>query len=88
MLTTFLIALGVVSTMLLYAAPGFIMIKTKIISKENISAFAKLLMFVCSPCLVFNSLTRNEYSTTLVKEMLIGFLGCVCCPTHTMKMPN
>ena len=73
MLTTFLIALGVVSTMLLYAMPGFIMIKTKIISKENISAFAKLLMFVCSPCLVFNSLTRNEYSPTLVKEMLIGF---------------
>ena len=73
MLTTFLIALGVVSTMLLYAMPGFIMIKTKIISKENISAFAKLLMFVCSPCLVFNSITRNEFSTALVKEMLIAF---------------
>ena len=74
MLTTFLIALGVVSTCLLYAAPGFIMIKTKIISKENISAFAKLLMFVSSPCLVFTSLTRNEYSVSLVKDMLIGFV--------------
>ncbi len=73
MLTTFLIALGVVSTMLLYACPGFILVKTKIISKENISAFAKLLMFVCSPCLVFYSLTRNEYSISLVKEMIIAF---------------
>ena len=73
MLTTFLIALGVVSTMLLYAMPGFIMIKTKIIKKDQISAFAKLLMYVCSPCLVFNSLTRNEFSVSLVKEMLIGF---------------
>lgn len=73
MLQTFLIALGVVSTMLLYAAPGFILIKTKIVSKENISAFAKLLMYVCSPCLVFNSLTRNEFSPSLVKEMLIAF---------------
>ena len=73
MLTTFLIALGVVSTMLLYACPGFILIKTKIISKENISAFAKLLMFVCSPCLVFNSLTRNEFSPSLIGEMGIAF---------------
>ncbi len=73
MLTTFLIALGVVSTMLLYAMPGFIMIKTKIVKKDQISAFAKLLMYVCSPCLVFNSLTRNEFSLSLVKEMLIGF---------------
>ena len=73
MLTTFLIALGVVCTMLLYACPGFILVKTKIISQENISSFAKLLMFVCSPCLVFNSLTRNEYSTSLVKEMIIAF---------------
>lgn len=73
MLTTFLIALGVVSTMLLYAMPGFIMVKTKIIKKDQISAFAKLLMYVCSPCLVFNSLTRNEFSVSLVKEMLIGF---------------
>ena len=73
MLTTFLIALGVVSTMLLYAMPGFIMVKTKIVKKDQISAFAKLLMYVCSPCLVFNSLTRNEFSVSLVKEMLIGF---------------
>ncbi|MBR2025134.1 MAG: AEC family transporter [Clostridia bacterium] len=73
MLQTFLIALGVVSIMLLYACPGFILIKMKIISKDNISAFAKLLMFVCSPCLVFNSLTRNEYSPSLVKEMAIAF---------------
>lgn len=73
MLTTFLIALGVVSTMLIYAMPGFILIKTKIVKKDQISAFAKLLMYVLSPCLVFNSLTRNEFSVDLVKEMLIGF---------------
>ena len=73
MLTTFLIALGVVSTMLLYAMPGFILIKTKVVQKDQISAFAKLLMYVCSPCLVFNSLTRNTFSMSLFKEMLIGF---------------
>lgn len=74
MLTTFLIALGVVATMLLYAMPGFILIKTKIVKKDQISAFAKLLMYVLSPCLVFNSLTRNEFNIALVKEMLIAFV--------------
>ncbi len=74
MLTTFLVALGVVLVMLLYAVPGFLLVKTKLINEINISAFAKLLMFVCSPCLVFNSLTRNEFSISLLKEMLIGFI--------------
>lgn len=74
MLTTFLIALGVVATMLLYAMPGFILIKTKIVKKDQISAFAKLLMYVLSPCLVFNSLTRNQFTKELVKEMIIAFV--------------
>jgi len=73
MLTTFLIALGVVATMLLYAMPGFLLIKTNVVKKDQISAFAKLLMYVCSPCLVFNSLTRNVFSWGLVKEMAIAF---------------
>lgn len=74
MLTTFLIALGVVATMLLYAMPGFLLIKTNVVRKDQISAFAKLLMYVCSPCLVFNSLTRNVFSWGLVKEMAIAFV--------------
>ncbi|MBQ7907129.1 MAG: AEC family transporter [Clostridia bacterium] len=74
MLGTFLAALGVVGTMLVYAVPGFALVKTKMVKEESISAFARLLMFVGSPCLVFTSVTRNTFSYELVKELLIAFV--------------
>lgn len=74
MLSTFLAALGVVATMLIYAVPGFVLIKAKLVKENNISAFARLLMFVASPCLVFNSITRNDFSTKLVTQLLIALI--------------
>ena len=69
----FLTALGVVSTMLLYALPGFLLVKTKLIKADSISAFAKLLMYVSSPCLVFHSITKNDFSWDLSFQMLTAF---------------
>jgi len=69
----FLTALGVVGTMLLYAVPGFLLVKGKLVKQEQISAFARLLMYVSSPCLVYTSITRNEFSGELVIQMLIAF---------------
>ena len=74
MLTTFLVALGVVFTMLLYAVPGFVLVKTKLVKESGISAFAKLLMCVCSPCLVYSSITRNEFSKDLVFKLIFSFV--------------
>lgn len=74
MLSTFLAALGVVFTMLVYAVPGFALVKAKLVKENNISAFAKLLMYVASPCLVFNSITRNEFSSRLLLQLLIAFV--------------
>jgi len=70
----FLTALGVVSTMLLYAIPGFLLVKTKLIKQESISAFAKLQMYVCSPCLIVYSMTKNDFSWGLVSNMQIAIL--------------
>ena len=69
----FLTALGVVSTMLLYALPGFLLVKTKLVKADSISAFAKLLMYVSSPCLVFHSITKNEFNWDLTFQMLLAF---------------
>lgn len=74
MLPTFLAALGVVFTMLIYAVPGFILVKSKLVKEASISAFAKLLMFVCSPCLVFTSITKNAFSPQLLTQLLIALL--------------
>lgn len=63
-------ALSAVFVMLVYAVPGFLLIKARLISKDSISAFAKLLMYVCSPALVIYSVSRVEYSPKMALEML------------------
>lgn len=70
----FLTALGSVSTMLLYAMPGFLLVKTKLVKSDSISAFARLLMCVSSPCLVFSSITKNPFSRELALQMLFAFV--------------
>lgn len=71
---SFIITLITVAIMLAYAVPGFVTVKTGLIKKESISAFAVILMYVCQPCLTIYSLTRVEYSWDLFLRML-EFLG-------------
>lgn len=70
-MNTMTAALSAVLVMLIYAVPGFLMIKGRIVPKESISAFAKLLMYVCSPALVIYSVSRVEYSPKMALDMLI-----------------
>ena len=74
MLPTFLAALGVVFTMLLFAVPGFLLVKTKLVREGSISAFARLLMYIASPCLLFDSITRNAYEPKLLWMLIISFV--------------
>ncbi|MBE6562738.1 MAG: hypothetical protein E7660_03280 [Ruminococcaceae bacterium] len=70
-MNSFTAALSSVIVMLIYAVPGFLLIKTKLVSKDSISSFARLLMFVCSPALVIYSVSRVEYSPKMALELLI-----------------
>jgi len=60
-----------VALMLAFAVPGFILIKTKAVKKESISAFAKVLMYVCQPCLSLYSFQKVIYSKELFLNMLL-----------------
>ena len=71
---TFFVALSAVAVMLLYAVPGFILVKTKAIKPDSIPAFAKALMYVCQPCLTIYSFSRIEFSRELFSEMAVFFL--------------
>ncbi len=71
---SFFIALSTVAVMLLYACPGFLMVKGGLIKGDAISAFAKLLMYVCSPALIIHSFSRVEFSAKMVADMLFVFL--------------
>lgn len=70
---SFITALITVGIMLCYAVPGFLLIKSKLVKSDAIPAFARLLMYVCSPMLVINSIISAEFSARLVWKMLFAF---------------
>ena len=72
-MASFFIALSTVAVMLLYACPGFLMVKSGLIKSDAVSAFAKLLMYVCSPALIIYSLSRVEFSLSMLADMLFVF---------------
>lgn len=69
--TTTLIA---VATMIAYAIPGFVTVKTKLIKPQSIPAFANILMYVCQPCLMLYSLNQANYTWDFFLQLLLFFL--------------
>lgn len=63
-----------VALLLMYAVPGFLLIKTKLVQKDSISAFAKVLLYVCQPCLTFYSFDKADFSPDLLVNLGIFFL--------------
>ena len=59
--------------MLLCAIPGFLLVKTGAVKSENISAFSKVLMFVCQPALTFYSFNKADFTPALGINLLIFF---------------
>ena len=68
-----LTAFKTVAVMLLCAVPGFLMIKSRLIKSDSISAFAKLLLYVCQPCLLVSALTGVKFSRKTATDLLIVF---------------
>jgi predicted permease len=59
--------------MLVYAIPGYLLIKSKMIKPNNISGFATVLLYVCQPCLSLYSFQKVIYSKELAINMLMFF---------------
>ena len=71
---SFTVTFTAVLVMLIYAVPGFILVKTKAVGEAAIPAFSKLLLYVGSPCLAINSFSKADFSVDLMKNMGIFFL--------------
>lgn len=69
----FLITLITVGIMLAYAIPGFLLIKFKAVKAESISAFSKVLLYVCQPALTFYSFNKADFNAELGLNLLIFF---------------
>ncbi|MBQ9742643.1 MAG: AEC family transporter [Ruminococcus sp.] len=63
-----------VALLLMYAVPGFLMIKSKLVDKTSIPAFAKFLLYVCQPCLTFYSFDKADFSPDLLLGLGVFFL--------------
>lgn len=66
--------LSSVALLLLYAVPGFLLSKSKLVDKGAIPAFAKVLLYVCQPCLTFYSFDKADFSGDLLVNLGIFFL--------------
>lgn len=69
----FVTTLIIVGIMLLCAVPGFILVKTRAVKAESISAFSKVLMYVCQPALTLYSFNKADFSKQLGINLLIFF---------------
>lgn len=70
----FMVTFATVGVMLLYALPGWILVKAKKISPDSISAFAKVLLFVCQPCQTVYSFMTVDFSWELLKNIALFFV--------------
>ncbi len=59
--------------MIAYGIPGYLLVKSKHLGEESIKAFAKMLLYVCSPALSIYNLSSVERTPQLVKELCIFF---------------
>lgn len=70
----FITTISSVALLLLYAVPGFLLVKSKLVESSAIPAFAKVLLYVCQPCLTFYSFDKAEFSPSLLLNLGIFFL--------------
>lgn len=71
---SFFVTLSAVAVMLVYAVPGWCLVRAKAVSPSQIPAFSKLLVYVCQPCLTIYSFRQAQFSLESAKNLGIGFL--------------
>lgn len=64
--------------MLLYAVPGFLLVKTKLVKPHSIAAFSTFLMYVLQPALTIHSFQQITFTQVTVVNMLICFTVALC----------
>lgn len=69
---SFTVTLATVAMMLLYAVPGYLLIRTHKVSEQSISAFAALLLYLCSPFQTLYAMQRIEYSPYMLRHLALA----------------
>lgn len=82
----FSVTLASAALMLLYAVPGFILVKTGIVRENAIHNFSKLLLYVCQPCLCVYSFRQLTFSLEAVKNLAICFALAILLQCGTVLL--
>ena len=69
MLEIFKLTLITVAVLLLVAAPGYIMMKKKMLSEKSIAEFSKVLLYVSQTCLAIYTFLQIEFSVEKLAEI-------------------
>lgn len=69
---SFTVTLTTVAMMLLYAIPGYLLMKNGLVKRESISAFATLLLYLCSPFQTLYAMQQIEFSAYMLKYLFIS----------------
>ena len=83
MLDQFYSTLITVTVLLLVAAPGYLMIKTKMLSEDCIGGFSKILLYVSQPALAVYTFSTISYSPEKLLEigifalLTLGIMGVI-----------
>ncbi len=83
-MTTFLTALIAVGVLLLTAAPGFILIRRRMIDEACIPGLSKILLYVCQPCLFVYSLKSTAFSAEKLAHM--GIFALLVLVLHAVML--
>lgn len=60
--------------MLAYAIPGYIFVKTSFLRSDDTKPLAKVLLYLCQPCLSLYSFNKATYSRELLGQMGVFFV--------------
>ncbi len=70
----FFLTLSTVGTMLLYAVPGYLLIRCRVLKPENIHVLVKLLLYVNQTALLFHSFLGVAATPEMLKHLALTFL--------------
>ena len=70
----FSVTFSAVAVMLLYALPGYLLVRLKQIDEQGIPFFTKVLVYVSQPCLTVYSFCKMDFSVRSASNLLLAFL--------------
>ena len=79
-MNAFFATLLAVSAMLLVAAPGYIMVKTKMLGERAMADFSRVLMYICQPCLAVYTFSSADFSAEKLVD--IGIVSILALAIH------